>query len=63
MILLWSKLAQTGGLNASGNPAWLRYDAKTDPYLELAIPPRALAALHKDQCDFWDTVPLPWPHL
>jgi para-nitrobenzyl esterase len=63
MILLWSKLAQTGGLNAIGNPAWLRYDAKIDPYLELAIPPRALTALHKEQCDFWDTVPLPWPHL
>lgn len=61
MMLLWSKLAWTGELNASG--AWPRYDAKTDPYLELAIPPRVRAALQKDQCDFWDTVALPWPHL
>ena len=63
MVFYWSNMAATGNPNASGNPAWPRYDVETDSYLELAIPPRAGTALQKEQCDFWDTVSLPWPHL
>jgi para-nitrobenzyl esterase len=63
MLLYWSKMAATGNPNGEGNPVWPRYDAKTDAHLELATPPRAGTALRKDQCDFWDGVTLPWPHL
>lgn len=63
MALYWSRMAVTGNPNGGGNPAWPRYEAKSDAHLELAIPPRAGRALKKEQCDFWDTVTLPWPHL
>ena len=63
MLLYWSKMAASGNPNGEGNPVWPRYDAKTDAHLELATPPRAGTALRKDQCDFWDGVTLPWPHL
>ena len=63
MTLYWARMAVTGNPNGEGNPAWPRYDAKTDAYLQLEIPPRAGTALQKGQCDFWDTVTLPWPHL
>ena len=63
MLLYWSKMATTGNPNGGGNPMWPRYDAKTDAHMELATPPRAGTALREDQCDFWDSVTLPWPHL
>ena len=63
MLLYWSRMAQTGNPNGAGTVTWPRYDAATDPYVELATPVRAGTALHKAQCDFWDTVELPWPHL
>ena len=63
MVLYWSSMARTGDPNGSGRPTWPRYDADVDSYLELAIPPRPGNALHKNQCDFWDSVPLPRPHL
>ena len=63
MLLYWSRMAATGNPNGGSNPVWPRYDATTDAHLELAIPPRARTALRKDQCDFWDGITLPWPHL
>ncbi len=63
MALYWSRMAVTGNPNAAPNPPWPRYDPQTDAYLELATPPRAGEGLKKEQCDFWDSVTLPWPHL
>jgi para-nitrobenzyl esterase len=63
MTLYWSRMAVAGDPNGGGNPAWPRYEAQTDAHLELAAQPRAGNALKKEQCDFWDTVTLPWPHL
>jgi para-nitrobenzyl esterase len=63
MVLYWSRMARTGDPNGAGNLTWPRYDVETDPYLELAPDMKTGAALRKTQCDFWDTVSLPWPHL
>jgi para-nitrobenzyl esterase len=63
VMTYWARMAVTGNPNGGGNPQWPQYDAKTDAHLQLAIPIRAGAALQKEQCDFWDAVTLPWPHL
>ena len=63
MILYWSRMARTSDPNGPGTPTWPRYQAGSDRYLELATPPGAKSDLHKAQCDFWDTIVLPWPHL
>lgn len=63
MILYWSRMARTSDPNGPGTPTWPRYEDGRDLYLELATPPGAKADLHKAQCDFWDTIVFPWPHL
>lgn len=63
MILYWSRMARTGDPNGPGTPTWPRYEAGSDLYLELATPPGPKSDLHKAQCDFWDTIVFPWPHL
>jgi para-nitrobenzyl esterase len=60
MVGYWTRLAREGSL-AGAQPAW----PAAEPggrYLQLAPVP---AAKQDDaaQCDFWDTVKLPWPHL
>jgi para-nitrobenzyl esterase len=63
MVLYWSRMARTGDPNGEGTPAWSRVDAASDPYMELATPPAGKQGLRAAQCDFWDSTPLPWPHI
>jgi para-nitrobenzyl esterase len=49
----WSRLA-SGDPNGGGAPAWPRYDATTDPFLQLDDTTQAGAGVRTAQCDFWD---------
>ncbi len=52
----WVSLATHGDPNAGDAPvAWPRYDAASDPYLELGDPIAAGAGVRSEKCDFWDT--------
>ena len=63
LVRYWSTMAATGNPNGGGNPSWPRYDPGTGEHMELAVNTRAGRDLRKAECDFWDTVTLPWPHL
>jgi para-nitrobenzyl esterase len=52
----WSRLAASGDPNGGGAPAWPRYDAASDPYLQLDTTIVAGAGVRTKQCDFWDTL-------
>ena len=63
MVLYWSRMAKNGDPNGEGTPSWPRFEAAADPFLALENQPAAGQALRSAQCDFWDTVPLPSPHI
>jgi para-nitrobenzyl esterase len=53
----WTRLASTGDVGGSPEPAWPIYDGASDPYLQLEDPIATGASVHGKQCDFWDAVP------
>lgn len=58
MLSYWTRFADTGDPNGGSNPAWPVYDPSTDPYMEIAAPPAAGAAIRTNECDFWDSLTL-----
>jgi para-nitrobenzyl esterase len=58
----WVRLATTGNPNGGGNPDWPA-DAGTDAYLQIGAATTARSGAASAHCDFWDTVPMLWPHL
>jgi para-nitrobenzyl esterase len=54
----WGRLAAHGDPNGGSAPLWPRYDAATDPYLELDTAPMTASAtgLATTNCDFLDTL-------
>jgi len=57
MIRQWTRFATTGDPNGAGLPLWPRYDAATDPYLELGTTLKAGTAFRKAQLDALDHDP------
>ena len=53
----WTRLAATGDVDGSPEPAWPIYDVSSDPYLQLEDPIANGASIRSKQCDFWDAVP------
>ncbi len=51
MMRQWARFAATGDPNGAGLPPWPRYDAATDPYLELGTTLKASKAFRKAQLD------------
>jgi len=51
MIRQWTRFATTGDPNGAGLPHWPRYDAATDPYLELGTTLKPGKAFRKAQLD------------
>lgn len=62
MVSNWTRLARTGRLASWGSNAWPEQQ-RGDPFLRIAPTATVEAGDAGAQCDFWDTVPLPQPHL
>lgn len=63
MVDYWTSMAKTGAPGSSGGIAWEPYTKAPDAYLEIAPALELKSGAQDAQCDFWDTVKLPWPHL
>lgn len=62
MVGHWTHLARTG---VTAGPPYAPWPAAgpRDAYLLIGPNTAAAAGAAQAKCDFWDTVPLPWPHL
>ena len=58
----WAELARAGRLGSAGSRGWPRA-AHGDAYFLISADPSPKQGDGGAQCDFWDTVQLPWPHL
>ncbi|MDB5822644.1 MAG: hypothetical protein JWR21_1348 [Herminiimonas sp.] len=63
MLGYWSNMASTGNPNWPDAPLWPPAGTSGDAYLEIGAVTQDMTGPPKAQCDFWDTVPLPSPHI
>jgi len=63
LVGYWTRMAKAGNPNGGGDPQWPPAMSEKSAFLEIG----ALTAAKDDpadaHCDFWDTVPLLWPHI
>jgi carboxylesterase type B len=59
----WTRMVTTGNPNGDSDPEWPAYSPENDAYLEIGVTAAAKAGPASAHCDFWDTVPLLWPHV
>ena len=59
----WTRMAKTGNPNGGGDPEWPVVAANKDAYLEIGGTTAAKSGSGNAHCDFWDGVPLLWPHI
>ena len=57
----WTRMAKAGNPNGGDDPVWPV--ASPDNYLEIGASAAAKIGPAEAHCDFWDTVPLLWPHI
>lgn len=62
MVTHWTHLARTGTTSPQDTVPWPAAPP-SDTFLRIAATPAAQAGDAGAQCDFWDAVTLPWPHL
>ena len=58
----WVRLAKSGNPNGGGDPEWPA-ESGNDAYLEIGATTAARSGPAFANCDFWDEVPMLWPHL
>jgi para-nitrobenzyl esterase len=63
MIGYWTRMARTGNPNGGTDPNWAGYSPANESYLEIGAVIATKTGPSPAQCDFWDGVTLPWPHL
>jgi para-nitrobenzyl esterase len=63
MVGYWTRMAKTGNPNGGGDPEWLPTTADKDAYLEIGATTVTKIGDGKAHCDFWDGVPMLWPHI
>jgi para-nitrobenzyl esterase len=63
MIGYWTRMARTGNPNGGPDPSWPAYSPGSESYLEIGPVTTTKTGPRRAQCDFWDGVTLPWPHL
>jgi para-nitrobenzyl esterase len=63
MVGYWTRMAKTGNPNGGGDPEWLPASADKDAYLEIGATTATKTGDGNANCDFWDGVPLVWPHI
>jgi para-nitrobenzyl esterase len=59
----WVRMARTGNPNGGNEPQWPASTVENDSYLEIGAATAAKKGPAEANCDFWDTVPFPQPHL
>jgi para-nitrobenzyl esterase len=59
----WTRMAKTGNPNGGGDPEWPAYSPENDGYLEIGATTTAKSGPAEAHCEFWDAVPLLWPHV
>jgi para-nitrobenzyl esterase len=63
MVGYWTRMAKTGNPNGPKDPAWPAVSPQNEAYLEIGANTAATNGPADAHCDFWDTVPRPWPHI
>jgi para-nitrobenzyl esterase len=63
MIGYWTRMAKTGNPAGGDDPEWPAATAERDAYLEIGAVTAAKSGDGNAHCDFWDGVPLLWPHI
>jgi len=63
MIAYWTSMAKNGMPGSAAGVVWQPYTKAQDAYLEIAPALSLKNGAQDAQCDFWDGVKLPWPHL
>jgi para-nitrobenzyl esterase len=56
MMAYWTRFADTGDPNDPEAPSWPAYDPMTERYLDIDAEPRAAEKLHREHCDFWQSL-------
>jgi carboxylesterase type B len=59
----WTRIAKTDNPNGSRDPQWSPVTAGKDTYLEIGAVTATKTGDGDAHCDFWDGVPLLWPHI
>ena len=59
----WTRIAKTDNSNGSADPEWSPVTAGKDTYLEIGAVTATKTGDGDAHCDFWDGVPLLWPHI
>lgn len=62
IVAYWVRVATSGIPNGSGDPEWTA-ESGNDAYIEIGATTAAKAGPARAHCDFWDEVPMLWPHL
>ncbi len=63
MVAYWTRMAKTGNPNGGGNSEWPVASTEGDAYLEIGASTNAKSGSASAHCDFWDKVPMLWPHI
>ncbi|MDB5812089.1 MAG: hypothetical protein JWN94_4211 [Betaproteobacteria bacterium] len=61
MVGYWSRFARASDPGNARDPLWPV--AAGDNYLEISAKPKAGRGPDAAKCDFWDALPVQWPHL
>jgi len=63
MVGYWTRMAKADNPNGGGNPEWPVASTEGDLYLEIGATTTAKRGSASAHCDFWDKVPMLWPHI
>jgi carboxylesterase type B len=63
MVAYWTRMAKTGNPNGGGDHEWPVASTEGDAYLEIGAIIQARSDSATAHCDFWDKVPMLWPHI
>ncbi len=63
MVGYWTRMAKADNPNGADDTEWPAASPDKDAYLEIGATTAAKVGPSNAHCDFWDTVPLLWPHI
>jgi para-nitrobenzyl esterase len=63
MVGYWTRMAKAGNPNGADDPVWPAVTPSNEAYLEIGANTAAADGPADAHCDFWDSVPRPWPHM